>query len=1114
MSNNQRQSPSGQRPLQLSTALLSSPSSSTLPAAMNSVVAGAGIGANSASGPTRSGLLQQYSHSPATLALAGTAGTNAASAGGGGGSGRAVTGGASVVLNATQATGGNSAMQSRSLGPARLKLEELFQHWAQLPQTAALIQRFAAESLALAGQGGPPGSGEPGPSPPVATASVQRRGVVAPPAGDEAHSDGDFEEPEENTASTVMLQPESLSPSIAISGPSGGDKTASPPVGAGTNNPRSHHTTPATQSHAEAAEGGPALRKSTSFERPQQHQYSSTGGVALKVPNVAVSMEDLPEDLGGFSLGSGTSPKSAASAVTMAHGGAPPTTGQPTATSEPSTPNSRTVSAAVRRAQMEGAAVASPRPAGGGLTAMHTPPTRTPRGAGMHLSPHGALVDEMDLAHRLGALSPRALSPSASVPMDGAAGMVGTAGVKSPFDVGLRSPRVPAFTALEGPPKSRSPSPSPQPGLSSGQNRTGSMHGSPILGGGADDSDRELTPRQHSAGGRRRSTNSLGSSIGELPLQGTTKLQVATINDIPKFYFARGRPTNVAPTLLDDVASKNMLAGSASAKEAAMRAKTDEEKEIQALTKIVNQATAAAAAAAASSGATSGKRGSTANGRLSSAKRPTTSGGGPAQPDAAAVVQTAVRSLTTEAFGLPSVLAPVVASKIVRQPGNQLSLANVRSFYDTSIARNSRPRRIFEALLGSNPQAPAIERGSTLGARRNHLVKEDFALLLASLVEHHPGLGFLKEAVDFQSKYVDTVIHRIFFDCDPRDTGKITWEAFANAELPSAIELLAQTDEINHVLAYFSYEHFYVLYCRFWELDSDKDLLINGGDLERYYPEQTANDLVVQRIFAGAGRRLASKVKDRMTYDDFVFFCIAEEDKTSQRAIRYWFRILDTDGDGILSGYELAAFYDITKKRLEQLTGEAIAFPDVMCQIADMLVGPAHDGTAPTGPAPGTNSSSSNAAALVAQLADARQITQRDRDQPSRHSGLAAAAGGGGAPHWFGSHAPSEREARSVAGRIWRRRHVTADAPGAFDASGDAKANRGQQAAAEPQAAVRGVVQEGVRDDSSDPALPRAVDRVVAAGGGGPDDNRFHAQRHAEAPAGGCGGDYDADQRG
>ena len=33
---------------------------------------------------------------------------------------------------------------------------------------------------------------------------------------------------------------------------------------------------------------------------------------------------------------------------------------------------------------------------------------------------------------------------------------------------------------------------------------------------------------------------------------------------------------------------------------------------------------------------------------------------------------------------------------------------------------------------------------------------------------------------------------------------------------------------------YFSYEHFYVIYCKFWELDSDHDLLIDAQDLSRH----------------------------------------------------------------------------------------------------------------------------------------------------------------------------------------------------------------------------------------------------------------------------------------
>jgi len=36
------------------------------------------------------------------------------------------------------------------------------------------------------------------------------------------------------------------------------------------------------------------------------------------------------------------------------------------------------------------------------------------------------------------------------------------------------------------------------------------------------------------------------------------------------------------------------------------------------------------------------------------------------------------------------------------------------------------------------------------------------------------------------------------------------------------------------VLDYFSYEHFYVLYCKFWELDADHDFLLDRDDLVKF----------------------------------------------------------------------------------------------------------------------------------------------------------------------------------------------------------------------------------------------------------------------------------------
>lgn len=46
--------------------------------------------------------------------------------------------------------------------------------------------------------------------------------------------------------------------------------------------------------------------------------------------------------------------------------------------------------------------------------------------------------------------------------------------------------------------------------------------------------------------------------------------------------------------------------------------------------------------------------------------------------------------------------------------------------------------------------------------------------------------------------------------------------------------LLEQEEDVNQLTEFFSYEHFYVIYCKFWELDTDHDLYIDQKDLGRH----------------------------------------------------------------------------------------------------------------------------------------------------------------------------------------------------------------------------------------------------------------------------------------
>jgi serine/threonine-protein phosphatase 2A regulatory subunit B'' len=74
-----------------------------------------------------------------------------------------------------------------------------------------------------------------------------------------------------------------------------------------------------------------------------------------------------------------------------------------------------------------------------------------------------------------------------------------------------------------------------------------------------------------------------------------------------------------------------------------------------------------------------------------------------------------------------------------------------------------------------------------------------------------------------------------------------------------------------------------------------------------------------------------------MRYEDFVWFMLSEEDKTSTRSLEYWFKIIDLDNNGVITPYEMEHFYTEQLNRLEYLNHDAVQFNDILCQMTDMI---------------------------------------------------------------------------------------------------------------------------------------------------------------------------------
>ena len=278
--------------------------------------------------------------------------------------------------------------------------------------------------------------------------------------------------------------------------------------------------------------------------------------------------------------------------------------------------------------------------------------------------------------------------------------------------------------------------------------------------------------------------------------------------------------------------------------------------------------------------------------------------------------------------------APGSPSAPARAPA-PVTLAQFSEYWNATLRKYARlEARAFHVLRGER----VVDADAAASARvtTQYLEHKDFRPVLRELLASHPGLEFLKDSPEFQDRYLETVTYRIFFEANPAWNGKLTKREFLRSDLARAMRFADEEEDINKCLRYFSYEHFYVMYCKFWELDTDHDFLVDKEDLLRY-GNHALTYRAVDRVFSQAPRAFVSRVPGKMGYEDFCWFVLAEEDKTNPLALEYWFRVVDLDGDGALRARECAFFYEEQLQRMECLNQEPVLWEDVLCQMSDML---------------------------------------------------------------------------------------------------------------------------------------------------------------------------------
>lgn len=254
-----------------------------------------------------------------------------------------------------------------------------------------------------------------------------------------------------------------------------------------------------------------------------------------------------------------------------------------------------------------------------------------------------------------------------------------------------------------------------------------------------------------------------------------------------------------------------------------------------------------------------------------------------------------------------------------------------RRYYQDQCASRCREERFFRVLLAGDEA-------------RKFLVPGDFQEMAFSVLSRHKEWWFLHGKHRLQYLYTETVIERIFFSCARTHNGRLTLQDIKRSKLLDKLMMVDKEGDINRERTFFSFEHFDILYSRFLELDADNDSLIDFEDLMRYGCHSLSSR-ILERVFNGYGKGFQSS--DRiyridnpgfMTYNEFVWFCLAEEDKSSEMSFDYWFRCVDMDGDGIITLHDIEYFFKSQNEVMEDRFGnDPVEIHDICCDLLDMV---------------------------------------------------------------------------------------------------------------------------------------------------------------------------------
>ena len=211
------------------------------------------------------------------------------------------------------------------------------------------------------------------------------------------------------------------------------------------------------------------------------------------------------------------------------------------------------------------------------------------------------------------------------------------------------------------------------------------------------------------------------------------------------------------------------------------------------------------------------------------------------------------------------------------------------------------------------------------------LREQDLEQFIFEMIPSMPQLATLEQT--FYPFYVCHAVRKFLFFLDTHKRGRILIKDMLVSPVLAELfemreeEVGAEESDMN----WFSVGTAQRVYSQYLHLDVDRNGMLNKEEL-KLFGAGTLTDVFLERLF-----QVHHTYVGEMDYKTYLDFVLAMENRNSEPAINYFFRILDTRGDNRLTLFDLNVFFRGIQKEMAQNGYDVARVEDVTSEIFDMV---------------------------------------------------------------------------------------------------------------------------------------------------------------------------------